>query len=155
MKVRYENPPSPLPHKCLTLEPWQNEETCCQKHLLQTHVTPMFPSFATRGYVSAVKKKKHILLLETMFPVWQNWKTFGKHVSAASVSCNMFSFFAMALNIKPRVFHCLLVFCYTLCISIIFPLQVTARKQALFNEMCRNQLQSQDALQARQEKELR
>ena len=45
----------------------------------------LLPSFATWVYVSPVKQK-HILLLETMHLVWQNWETLGKHVSAANVS---------------------------------------------------------------------
>ena len=49
----------------------------------------MFRRFATREYVSAVKQR-HILLLETMLPVWHNWEfeTLGKHMSAANVSGN-------------------------------------------------------------------
>ena len=37
--------------------------------------------------VSAVKQI-HILLLETVFPVWHNWETSRKHASAANVSGN-------------------------------------------------------------------
>ena len=66
------------------------------KHLLQTHASPMFYRFATREalfpaakYVSA-SRRKHI-------PVWKNWETLGKHVSAANVSGNMFPRFAGAL----------------------------------------------------------
>ena len=66
------------------LKSWQNDETCCQKHLLPTHVSPMFPRFATREtlfsttkYVSA-SGQKHNLLLETVFPVWQTWETSGE-----------------------------------------------------------------------------
>ena len=74
-----------------SLKALQNEKTCCQKHLLPTHIFPMFTSFATRDYVSAVMKK-HILLLETMLPV---------HVAKlgklwGNVSGNMFPRFARA-----------------------------------------------------------
>ena len=36
-------------------------------------------------------------MLETMFPVWQNWETLGKHARATGVSGNMFSCFARPL----------------------------------------------------------
>ena len=49
----------------------------------------MFPSFAAQEYVSAMKQK-HILLLETMLPVWQNRETLDKHMSAANVSATCF-----------------------------------------------------------------
>ena len=57
------------------------------------------PSFATREtmFPEAVKHK-NILLLETMFPMQQNWETLGKHVSASNVSGNMFRRFARALG---------------------------------------------------------
>ena len=59
---------------------------------------PMFRQcfpVATPEDVSAVKKK-HILLLETVFTMWQNWETLGKHVFAVNVSGNMFPHFAWA-----------------------------------------------------------
>ena len=37
------------------------------------------------------------LTLETMFPVWQNWETLGKHARATGVSGNMFPRFARPL----------------------------------------------------------
>ena len=52
--------------------------------------------FQKRNSVSGSKKrflqgsKNNFFLLETMFLVWQNWETLGKHVSAANVSGNMF-----------------------------------------------------------------
>ena len=51
--------------------------------------SPMFSSFATREDVSVVKQK-HILLLGTMLPVWQNLEISGKHVSGAIFSCNVY-----------------------------------------------------------------
>ena len=40
------------------LKLWQNEpETCCQKHLLRTHVSPMFPSFTTRETLFLTAKR--------------------------------------------------------------------------------------------------
>ena len=36
-------------------------------------------------------------MLETMFPMWQNWETLGKHAHAMSVSGNMFPHFARPL----------------------------------------------------------
>ena len=67
-------------------KPWQNEETCCQKLLLRTHVSSMFPTQFYGNIVSVSKnvsavKQKRILLLETMFPVWQNWDTCARNVS--------------------------------------------------------------------------
>ena len=67
-----------------------DQETCCQKHLLRTHVSPMLSSFATREYASAVKQK-HVLLLETIVPCGKSGdhretcarsKCFGQHVSS-------------------------------------------------------------------------
>ena len=82
--------------------------TCCQKHLVRTHVSPMFPSFATRETmfpeaknVSAMKQK-HVLLLETVFPVWQNWETLGKHVPATYVSGKTFPGFARTLTLESN-----------------------------------------------------
>ena len=71
-------------------------EACCQKHLLRTHVSPMFLSFATQELLFPGTKfvstwrRKHILLPETLFSMWQNWETSGTHVNAANVSGNMF-----------------------------------------------------------------
>ena len=36
------------------LTPGLNEETCCQKHLLRTHVSPMFPSFCHTQFCMTV-----------------------------------------------------------------------------------------------------
>ena len=64
----------------------------------------MFPSLATREtlfpgakHVSATRQKQ-FLLTETMFPVWPNWETLGKHVSAVNVTGNMFPRFSRALR---------------------------------------------------------
>ena len=72
-------------YRGICIKPWQNENTRCKKHLLLTHVPRQCS--ATRQYVSTMQQK-HILQLETILSVWQNWETFG-NVSAASVSGNM------------------------------------------------------------------
>ena len=56
-----------------TCFPFAGEKQCFRKH-------------------KTILKQKHVLLLE-IFPVWQNWETVGKHVSAANVSDIMFPHF--------------------------------------------------------------
>ena len=55
------------------IKPWQKGETCCQKPLLWTHVSPMFLSFATRETLFPAAKcvsasrQKHFCLREQCF----------------------------------------------------------------------------------------
>ena len=51
--------------------------------------------FKEAKYICATRQK-HIFILETILPVWQNWKTFEKP-RAAYVSGNMFPLFVKAL----------------------------------------------------------
>ena len=62
---------------------------------LLTHLRSSLPYCVQCKYVSqfchienivSAVKQKHILLLETMFPKWQNWETSRGHVSIANVS---------------------------------------------------------------------
>ena len=57
----------------------------CFPDVCQLCHTALFP--ATK-YVSAWRQK-HILLLEKLCFMWQDWETLGKHVSAVNVSGNM------------------------------------------------------------------
>ena len=90
-------------------KPWKNEETCW-KHVARNircgHMFPLcFPvlphgkqCFRQQIYSAVEQKHTLNLLLVTMFPVWQNWETSGKHVPASNVSGNMFPCFAKLLS---------------------------------------------------------
>ena len=71
--------PGPYVLASFPVKPWKKEEACCQKYLLQTHVYPVFPSFAIRETLFPAEKYVSVAkLLETMFTMWKNWETLGK-----------------------------------------------------------------------------
>ena len=72
-----------------------------RKHLRRTHVSQMFPSFATREtlfpgakHVSA-SRQKHFLLSDTLFLLGESWETSGTRVRN---KC----FWQLVSNIFPR-----------------------------------------------------
>ena len=71
-------------YRKLVLKPWQNEETCCQKHLLRAHIYRMFPSLPN-GICFCCEA-------ETYFAAEISESRVEKmgDVSAANVSGNMF-----------------------------------------------------------------
>ena len=71
------------------IRPCNNEETCCQKHFLRTHVSPMFPNFATHKYLSSAVKQKHILLLKTLLPACGKTGNIGETCVRSKKTCKV------------------------------------------------------------------